>query len=47
MRATFAINALIWLAPFDGLSGLRGLTVERSLAILNVVGSNLGRSANR
>ena len=27
--------------------GLRGLMVERSLAILNVAGSNLGRSASR
>ena len=29
------------------LCGLCGLTVERSLAILKVAGSNLGRSASR
>jgi len=29
------------------VSGLCGLTVERSLAILKVAGSNLGRSASR
>ena len=32
--------------PTTEASGLCGLTVERSLAILKVAGSNLGRSAS-
>jgi len=40
-------NTVIYLLTKKKLSGLCGLTVERSLAILKVAGSNLGRSASR